>query len=213
MTSDSDGGRVRGPTDVDEAIAAAKHAARSRARQARNSVEQVERRAAAHELAYSLLSLPELLSARVLLAYCALPNELDPAPAIWRLRKRGVRVAYPRIEAPGVLGMHFVDHELDLVPGPFGLAQPSEHAPRAQHAQVDAVILPGVAFDERGNRLGYGGGYYDRLLPLLRPDCRRVGACFDEQVLEEIPAEEHDATVDVVVTQTRIIRPDTPRRF
>lgn len=201
------------PGSIDEAIAAAKHAARARARHARNAVEQMERRAAAHELAYSLLSLPELASARAVLAYSALPNELDPAPAIWRLRKRGIRIAYPRIEAPGVLGMHFVDHELDLVPGPFGLAEPKESAPRAYHAIIDAVIIPGVAYDERGNRLGYGGGYYDRLIPMLRPDCVRIGACFDEQVLAEIPAEEHDATVDVVVTQTRVLRPDTPRRF
>jgi 5-formyltetrahydrofolate cyclo-ligase len=129
------------------------------------------------------------------------------------LRKRGVRIAYPRIEAPGVLGMHFVDHEMELVPGPFGLAQPSEHAPHVPHDRIDAVVIPGVAFDEQGTRLGYGGGYYDRLLPMMRPECMRIGVAFDEQVLAHIPAEEHDAFVDVLVTPTRIIRPDTPRRF
>jgi 5-formyltetrahydrofolate cyclo-ligase len=198
--------------DIGAAIIAAKHAARARARQARNGVEQVERRAAAHELSLTLLDLPELVGAQVVLAYAALPNELDPAPAIWRLRKRGVRIAYPRIEAPGVLDVHYVDHELELVPGPFGLAQPSEHAARVPHALIDAVILPAVAYDERGMRLGYGGGYYDRLLPLLRDDCVRVGVVFDEQILPEIPAEEHDACVDVVITPARQIRPDTPRR-
>ena len=109
--------------------------------------------------------------------------------------------------------MHFVDHEMELVPGPFGLAQPSEHAPHVSHARIDAVIIPGVAFDEQGTRLGYGGGYYDRLLPMMRPECMRVGVAFDEQVLAHIPAEEHDACVDVLVTPPRIIRPDTPRRF
>jgi 5-formyltetrahydrofolate cyclo-ligase len=195
------------------AILLAKREARARARQARDGVEQTERRASAHELAYVLLALPELLTARVILAYAALPNELDPAPAIWRLRKRGVRIAYPRIESPGVLGMHFVDHEMELVPGPFGLAQPSEHAPHVAHELIDAIILPGVAFDEQGTRLGYGGGYYDRLLPMCRPDCARVGVAFDGQVLAHIPVEEHDACVDVLVTPSRIIRPDTPRRF
>jgi len=195
------------------AVAQAKREARARARQARDGVEQAERRAAAHELAYTLLALPELTGARVILAYAALPNELDPAPAIWRLRKRGVRIAYPRIEAPGVLGMHFVDHEVELVPGPFGLAQPSEHARRAAHSLIDAVIVPGVAFDVQGTRLGYGGGYYDRLLPMCRPDCMRIGVGFDGQVLDHIPAEYHDECVDVVVTPMRVIRPDTPRRF
>jgi 5-formyltetrahydrofolate cyclo-ligase len=64
-----------------------------------------------------------------------------------------------------------------------------------------------VAFDETGARLGYGGGYFDRLLPMLRADCARIGVAFDEQVLSEIPAEEHDAHVDVVVTPTRVLRP------
>ena len=58
-------------------------------------------------------------------------------------------------------------------------------------------------------RLGYGGGYYDRLLPCLRPDCLRIGVAFDEQLLAEIPAEEHDEIVDIIVTQTRVMRPGT----
>ncbi|MDR3687367.1 MAG: 5-formyltetrahydrofolate cyclo-ligase [Coriobacteriia bacterium] len=196
-----------------EAVAQAKRAARSRARLARDSVQQTERRSAAHELAFVLLELPELSSVATILAYAALPNELDPMPAIWRMRKRGVRIAYPRIEAPGVLGMHYVDHEMELVPGPFGLAQPSEHAGHAPHQCIDAVIVPGVAFDVQGTRLGYGGGYYDRLLPMMRPECVRIGVAFDEQVLEHIPTEDHDECVDIVVTPARIIRPDTPRRF
>jgi len=203
-----------GNTNADaDAIAQAKRAARSRARQARDGVEQTERRSAAHELAFVLLELPELVGAATILAYAALPNELDPMPAIWRLRKRGVRIAYPRIEAPGVLGMYYVDHEMELVPGPFGLAQPSEHAAHAPHECIDAVIVPGVAFDVLGSRLGYGGGYYDRLLPMMRRECVRIGVAFDEQVLEHIPTEDHDECVDIVVTPARIIRPDTPRRF
>jgi len=187
-------------------VAAAKHAARARAREARDTVAVAERRLSAQVLSHALLELPELEIARVVLAYAALPNEIDPAPAIWRLRARGAAIAYPRIEAPGVLGLHLVGHELELVAGPFGLAQPSEHSPRAARSSIDAVILPGVAFDECGRRLGYGGGYYDRLLPTLRPDCLRIGIAFDEQLLEEIPSEEHDAQVHIVVTPSRVIR-------
>lgn len=196
----------------DDDVAAAKHAARARARQGRDSVATRERRLAAQEISHALLLLPELHQVRVVLAYAALPSEIDPAPAIWRLRARGAAVAYPRIESPGVLGLHLVGHELELVAGPFGLAQPSEHAPRAARDSIDVVILPGVAFDERGRRLGYGGGYYDRLLPTLRPDCIRIGVAFDEQLLPEIPAEEHDANVAIVVTPSRVIRASDPTR-
>lgn len=200
-------------TREETTIAEAKHAARARAREAREAVTPSERQSAVHQLSAVLLAVPELAEANVVLAHAALPSEIDPTPAIWSLRKRGVRIAYPCIEAPGVLGLHFVDHELDLVPGPFGLSQPSEHAPRAPHALIDAILVPGVAFDEHGSRLGYGGGYYDRLLPQCRPDCIRIGIAFDEQVLGHIPAEEHDQRVDVIITPTRTIRPEAPRRF
>lgn len=192
-------------------IAQAKHAARVRARHARDSVDHGARGTSADKLARLLLEMPELAEVKTVLAYSALQNELDPAPAIWRLRSRGVRISYPRIEAPGVLDLHYVDHELELIPGPFGLAQPSEHAPRTPHDLIDAVIIPGVAFDQQGMRLGYGGGYYDRLLPMCRTDCLRIGIAFDEQIVHHIPAEDHDASVDVIVTPTRVIRSDVPR--
>jgi len=187
-------------------LAAAKRAARIGAQEARACLSRVECRTHAAAIADALLALPELARVRTILVYSALPAELDPALAVTTLRTRGVRVAYPRIEAPGVLGLHVVDHELELVPGPFGLSQPNDHALRARHDSIDAVIVPGVAFDESGRRLGYGGGYYDRLLPMLRPGCVRIGIAFDEQLLPRIPSEEHDVDVDMVVTPSRVIR-------
>lgn len=188
------------------AVAEAKRAARSAARAARDQLTADQRAEAAYRIADALLALDELRETRAVLAHAALPNEIDPAPAIARLRRRGVRIAYPRIHSPGVLSLHYVEHELDLIPGPFGLAQPSEHAPHMPAEEADAILLPGIAFDERGVRLGYGGGYYDRLLPKCRPDCVRIGLSFDEQVLQDIPAESHDERVDILVTPSRVIR-------
>jgi 5-formyltetrahydrofolate cyclo-ligase len=71
---------------------------------------------------------------------------------------------------------------------------------------IDAVIVPGVAFDPQGRRLGYGGGFYDRLLPRLRDDCLRVGVAYDEQLVDELPVAEHDAHVHAVVTPSRVLR-------
>ena len=195
------------PVGAPDAILAAKHDARVRAREARDCLDLTVCRAHAGSLAELLTALPELASARVVLTYAALPAELDPSPAIDILRARGARIAYTRIEAPGVLCLHEVDSEVELIPGPLGIRQPSTDSPRVAHEDIDAVIVPGVAYDVAGRRLGYGGGYFDRLLPLLRPDCARVGVAFDEQILESIPAEEHDAEVDIVVTPRRTIRP------
>jgi len=177
-----------------------------RAREARECLDLAVCRQHAHSLCERLLALPELAGAGVVLTYAALPSELDPAIAIDTLRERGARIAYTRIEAPGVLAMHEVADGTQLIPGPLSIRQPAVDAPRVAPDEVDAVIVPGVAFDESGARLGYGGGYFDRLLPTLRDDCLRIGVAFDEQLLEEIPAEEHDAYVDVVVTPSRTIR-------
>ena len=196
-----------GPHEPDP-IGAAKHAARTRAREARDCLDLTVCRAHAASLGERLLALPELAGARVVLSYAALPAELDPGMAVDGLRARGTRIAFTRIEAPGVLGIHEVDSEADLIPGPLGIRQPSSDAPRVAHDAIDAVIVPGVAYDELGGRLGYGGGYFDRLMPLLRSDCIRIGVAFDEQLLERIPSEEHDADVHIVVTPSRTIRPE-----
>ncbi len=189
-------------------IADAKARARAFAREARCALDPATCSAAAAALAQNLLTLPELVGVSVVLAYGATPEEIDPGPAVRVLRDRGAAIAYPRIEAPGVLGLHLIEDEADLERGPYGLTQPAANALRLAREAVDAVIVPGVAFDLAGARLGYGGGYYDRLLPTLRPGCARVGVAYDEQVLERIPAQDHDVLVDVLVTPTRVIRRD-----
>lgn len=187
-------------------VAAAKKAAREYARAARCALDLEVCIDAAHALADNLIAMPELKSIGTLCGYRATPEEIDPAPAIALLQQRDTVIAYPRIEAPGVLGLHIVDDGTQLLPGPFGLTEPPASAPRVEFEVIDAIIVPGVAFDVSCWRLGYGGGYYDRLLPMLRNDCVCIGVAYDEQVLETIPAEEHDVRLDVVVTPTRVLR-------
>ena len=193
-------------TDPDKAVEAAKHEARARARAARCALDDATCREAAIAAAERLVALPEVASARLVLAYGATPEELDPAPAVAILRARGVAIAYPRVEAPGVLGLHSVGAADALVRGMFGIMEPSSDAPRVPAEAVDAVIVPGVAFDRGLWRLGYGGGYYDRLLPLLGSRCVRIGFAYDQQVLDDIPVEEHDVCLDVLVTPAGVVR-------
>lgn len=192
--------------DPRAAVEAAKHAARARAREARCALDDATCAAAAEALAGRLLALPELARARIVLAYGASPEEIDPALAVAALRGRGVRIAFPRVESPGVLGLHLVAEHESLERGMFGILEPDPASPRIAAREVDAAIVPGVAFDESCWRLGYGGGYYDRLLPMLRGDCARIGIAYDEQVLDSIPAQDHDVRLDLVVTPTRTIR-------
>ena len=184
----------------------AKHAVRRQARDARCAFDAQTCAAHARSAAERLLSLPVLGDARVVMAYAASAEELDPAPAIAALHDAGKRVVLPRIEAPGVLGLYEVASDEELEPGALGIRQPHADAPRVAAELVDAVIVPGVAFDANGRRLGYGGGYYDRLLPRLREDCERIGFCYDEQLVDLVPVAEHDEHMHVIVTPTRVIR-------
>ena len=183
-----------------------KSALRRQVRDARCSLSAEICIAYAESAAENLLSLEELGGAHVVMAYAANAEEIDPALAIESLYARGVVVAMPRIEAEGVLGVHLVGWGDELEPGPLGIRQPPAAAPRVPLDSIDAVVVPGVAFDKSGYRLGYGGGYYDRLLPKLRDDRVRIGYAYDEQVVEDLPAADHDEQVDAVVTPTRVIR-------
>lgn len=187
-------------------VEAAKHAARAHARTARGAIDALAAASAAEDAARLVLELPEFAHVGTVLAYGASPEEIDPAVAVQALRARGVRIVYPRVEEPGTLGLHLVEAGQSLQRGMFGILEPSAEWPRVPAEDIDAVIVPGVAFDEGCWRLGYGGGYYDRLLPTLRFECARIGFAYDQQILETIPAEEHDVALDAIVTPTRVIR-------
>lgn len=184
----------------------AKQALRRFVRAARCSLDAQTCLLHAETAAENILSLPEVHAAHVVMAYAANAEELDPASAIETLHGAGKAIGMPRIEGPGALGIHLVAHGDELEPGPLGIRQPRREAPRLSLDSIDVVIVPGVAFDENGYRLGYGGGYYDRLLPMLRVDCVRVGLAYDEQVVSDLPAAAHDQRVHLVVTPSRVLR-------
>jgi 5-formyltetrahydrofolate cyclo-ligase len=178
---------------------------RANVRTARCSIDAAKRRDAAVSVSERLLALPETVRARLVLTYSASPEELDPHPAVEVLRMRGVSIAYPRIDAPGRLEAHVIGSEEDLEPGAFGVSEPTASAPVAPLRAVDIVIVPGIAFDPACARIGYGGGYYDRLLARLDPRCTLIGIAFDEQVVERIPVEPHDVALDFVVTPSHVL--------
>lgn len=185
--------------------AAEKTAARHRAREARRALDPEARTRATVAVADRLLALPQVQAARTVLAYSATTEELDLAEAIVRLRANGATIAYPRIEGPGVLSLRVVRDEGRLAGGQLGIREPAEEAPRIEPSVIDVALVPGVAFDPAGRRLGYGGGYYDRLIPSLPDGCTVIGVAFDEQILEAVPSDERDALVHLVVTPTRVL--------
>jgi 5-formyltetrahydrofolate cyclo-ligase len=194
----------------------------------REGLPAAEREACARAAVEQLLELPALapapapgsppakfLSARFLSAYVAIRGELDPAGALARAREAGFVVALPRIDTkwPPRLCFHRVDGPDDLSDGPYGLTEPLPSCPEVPIDDLDVMLVPGLAFDAAGRRLGHGGGYYDgagRHLREQRSGARRpapliVGFGYDFQIVDVCPADERDVAVDVVVTDRRVL--------
>ncbi|HEX3696787.1 MAG TPA: 5-formyltetrahydrofolate cyclo-ligase [Polyangia bacterium] len=155
-----------------------------------------------------LLSVPAFADAatRTIAGYVAARGEADPAAALAAARARGAVVVYPRVEGvPPRLHFHRADAPAELVPGAFGLLEPSPSAPELPVESIDLMLVPGLAFDRAGRRLGFGGGYYDETaarLRAVRPSIL-VGFGYDFQVVPHCPAGPNDALIDWVVTELR----------
>lgn len=158
----------------------------------------------------SLLSLPAVRNARAVALFWPIltRHELDLRPLALALRAMDKRVAYPLLtEEPGRMDLCFVEDEAQLEERGNGFAEPPESAPLARTGELDVVVVPALALDARGHRLGYGAGYYDRALPRHCPPAVSIGVAFSFQLLGEIPIATHDVAVDLVVTDRGILVP------
>jgi 5-formyltetrahydrofolate cyclo-ligase len=176
-----------------------------RARLAGLSATDVRARSAAIWERLSVLG--EFASATMLLVYVSTGNEVDTHGLIRQLLAMGRRVCVPRFEpvTQRYVASELSDFDADLATGKFGILEPRPEAIRpAAPDQIGAAVVPGLAFDETGHRLGRGMGYFDRLLQEVRGT--RIATAFDFQLLGEVPAEAHDARMDFVVTETRVVK-------
>jgi 5-formyltetrahydrofolate cyclo-ligase len=165
--------------------------------------EACARRSAA--ICARLCALPAFASASAIVGYLAVRKEADPAQALRAAAEAGKRVGLPRIEDQGGLGLHLYRPGDALVDNAYGIGEPAADAPRLAHDAVSLIVVPALAVDERGYRIGYGQGYYDRLLPRL-PRALKVAIAYEFQLLAEAPEQPGDAPVDWVVTDERALR-------
>jgi 5-formyltetrahydrofolate cyclo-ligase len=189
------------------ALREAKRSLRTAIMEARDALPAAAREEASQRIAERVLALPQWQAAQGVLLTLPFRSEWDAARVARAALAQGKQVVVPRVDAPArVLELHRITSLAeDIVPGYRGIPEPRHTLPSATTAEVDLALVPGVAFDERGRRLGYGGGYYDRLLPLLRREAMRVAGAFDQQIVPEVPAAAHDLGVDLIVTPTRTL--------
>jgi 5-formyltetrahydrofolate cyclo-ligase len=190
-------------------LAAEKTALRQAMRAARQALDADQRVSLTIAAVERLLELPpfEGLEGRVIAGYVAVGGELSPAGALAYVRDQGGAVALPRVsDTPPRLRFHAMEAGIRVRPGRFGLSEPPETAPEISPGALAVMIVPGVAFDVEGRRLGFGGGYFDGVIDQARAGGAVViGFAYDFQIVDRVPAGPDDRGVDVIVTDARVI--------
>lgn len=189
------------------ALREAKLALRRQILAVRDAMPAAVRDAASEAIAAGIRRLPAFASARAVLLTLPFRNEWNTLPLVRAALADGKTVAMPRVDVgTRMLELHALrDAERDVVASDQGIPEPRPECPRVAREAIDFVLVPGVAFDREGRRLGYGGGYYDRLLPLLSPAAPRVAGAFEVQLVPRVPAAPHDVAVDAIVTESRML--------
>ena len=186
-------------------MAEAKTALRAAQVAARDGLTPEQRATATAAIVARVRSLPAWQRARCVLSYMAFGSELDLGELHRELLLQGRLLVAPRVPAQGrALELRQVgDLAQDLAPSRWGIPEPQpERCPLVDPAQIDLVLVPGLAFGRRGNRLGYGAGFYDRLFQRLAPSALRVACLQDALLVDRVPAEPHDVPVDLLVTES-----------
>ena len=172
---------------------------------ARMTPEEMERSDEA--LFEAFLALPEVRAAKNIFAFWGIPGrEPNTRLLIEKLLEQGKTVGLPRMLPGRQMEVRVYDPAVPMVKAAFGIEEPAVECALMEKADVDLVLTPAVAYDERGFRMGFGGGYYDRWLP----GCPgvRIGLCRERVLQKAVPVEPHDAQVAAVVTETGVIRCD-----
>jgi len=187
------------------ALREAKRAMRERVLRARDALPLEAREQAGRAIVAALAARADFRAAATVLLSLSFRSEFDTRPLLEAALASGKVVSAPRVNADSRMLEALVvsDPMRDVAPGFRGIPEPLPHCPAVAVYALDWVLVPGVAFDTRGYRIGYGGGYYDRLLPLLRGDAQRVAGAFELQIVEQVPSAPHDLTVDAIVTERR----------
>ncbi len=185
-----------------------KHRLRSELRARRD--RQPDRRRLSRVICRRLMDLPEFARARCVMSYVDFSSEVHTRPLLHTLWEQGRTVVVPYCLRDD-LGLFRLQSFDELAPSRLGIPEPrgelrARADRRADAAQIDLVVVPGLGFDRQGARLGFGRGYYDRLLSRLRGETRRMGLAFECQLVDHLPLLPHDVPVHMVITERAVYR-------
>jgi len=179
-----------------------KKSLRKQAAEARGSLSPEARESKSREIGKRLFSLPEFKAASAVMFFASIRSEVDTLPMIRHSLALGKRTILPKVKGKDLALFEIRDVENDVAPGVWGIPEPREILPVTIH-EVDFMIVPGLAFDLNGNRLGYGAGFYDKILPLYKKETAALA--FEIQIVPEVPISALDIPVKMIVTEKRTI--------
>jgi len=174
--------------------------------QKRDSIEPSVKKIKDKAVIARLKGLYEFKSAKTLLLYASFRSEVDTHKLIKESLEAQKRVLLPRVNySLKKLEIREIESLNDIEKGHWGIPEPKRATPLRDLNEADLIIVPGVCFDRKGGRIGYGAGYYDKLLKGLNKSIPVIAIAYDEQVVEEIPLEAHDRRVDMIITDREVI--------
>jgi len=161
---------------------------------------------ASARIAERVVSLDEYRGAKAVLLFVPMPDEVDTWPILRDALARGKRTLAPRVDKGGstMEAVEVLDLQRDIAPGAYGIGEPTGTRV-AEPGEIDFILVPGLAFDRLGGRLGRGAGFYDRFLGRCRGDAFRCAVTFSCQMVASVPTEAHDLPVDCIATEEEII--------
>jgi 5-formyltetrahydrofolate cyclo-ligase len=187
-----------------ERAASEKASLRIRLRQVRQSIPEQDRPRLVEQIEAGVFSLPEMEEARTVMLFYSFGSEVGTTGMAARILGAGKRLLLPFLDdEAGMEAAEVKPGDALRVTG-YGPREPA-HRVAVDPGEVDVVITPGLAFDRRGHRLGYGGGHYDRYLARLSDRALRIGVAFSAQIVTHVPIEFGDQPVDIVATDNEVI--------
>lgn len=171
----------------------------------RAALSEIERKRKSSKIQQELEKLPEFLQAQVVMLFLNFRDEVDTTALAQETLELNKKLILPRCAPNGILlPIEVKDLSEDIEPGAWGIREPKLDKGEMDPSEIDLIIVPGAGFSFRGDRLGYGGGYYDRFFRRLSPLIPRVALSFACQVIDEVPVDEHDMKMSMLITEDNV---------
>lgn len=171
----------------------------------RAALGEIERKNKSGIIQHKIENLPEFFKAQVVMLFLNFRDEVETTALAKKTLELKKRLILPRCAPKGILlPLEVRDLSEDIEPGAWGIREPKLDKGEIDPSEIDLIIVPGAGFDLRGDRLGYGGGYYDRFFRHLNSLTPRIALSFECQVIAKVPVDEHDVKITMLITEENV---------